>query len=38
MSDQSPLSGSEEGVAFYVGCACAGSETAVLVFDEEFSD
>jgi hypothetical protein len=37
VSDQSPLSGSKEGVAFDVRCACAGSKSAVFVFNEQFS-
>lgn len=38
MSNESPLSGSKECVAFDVRCASAGSKASILVFDEEFSD
>ena len=36
--DQRPLRRAEEGVALDVGRACASSEAAVLVLDEEFAD
>ena len=38
MADESPLRGSEEGVAFDIGRTSAGAEAAVLVFYQEFSD
>ena len=38
MSDQGPLSGSEECMTFHVRCACAGSKSAILVFDQELTD
>lgn len=38
MADESPLSCSEEGVAFHVGRTSAGAEAAILIFNQELSD
>ena len=38
MSNERPLGGSKECVAFDVRCACAGSKASIFVLNEEFSD
>jgi hypothetical protein len=38
VSDESPLCGAEERVAFHIGGACSCSKSAVFVFNQKFPD
>lgn len=38
MADESPLSGSEEGMALDIGRTGTSTKAAVLILDQEFTD
>ena len=38
MAEESPLGGAEERMGFHIGRACSGTDTAELIFNQEFAD